>query len=131
MSNFCEACSNNVSFPQNLSKELCQCRRLRHYLYTHQFVGLKQLQEWTKESLKEKPFSTAKGKIWTLTPSSIPLHKIFMKLRWVEIDRKTHKVTYVNLPDITKLLSNPKLKGKGPVRILVTGKYIHVSLLII
>ena len=95
------------------------------------FIGLKQLQEWTKQSLKEKPFSTAKGKIWTETPSNIPLEKIFTKLRWVEIDRKTHKVTYVNLPDITKLLSNPKLEGKGPVRILVIGKLYYYYYLIL
>ena len=112
-------------FLRNLKN--CFCRRSRNYLCAYQFVGLRQLQEWTKESLKEKPFSTAKGKIWTLTPSSIPLHKIYTKLRWMEIDRKTHEVTYVDLPDITKLLSNPKLKGKGPVRILVTGKIYFIS----
>ena len=90
-------------------------------------VGIRQLQEWTKESLKEKPFSTAKGNIWTETPKSIPLAKIFTKLRWVEIDRKTHRVTYVNLPDITKLLSNPKIAGKGPVRILVIGRIYIIT----
>ena len=126
MSNFCEAFLNNASFSQK-SREWFQCRRLGNFLCTHQLVGLRQLQEWTKESLKEKPFSTAKGKIWRLTPSNIPLHKIFTKLRWVEVDRKTHKVTYMNLPDITKLLSNPKLKGKGPVRILVTGKIYFIT----
>ena len=95
-------------------------------------LGLKQIQDWTKESLREKPFSTAKGKIWTETPSSIPLEKIFTKLRWVRKEREISSVKILDLEDITHfwnedlrditdLVTDKKIKETGPVLIGVTG----------
>ena len=77
---------------------------------------------WTKESLKEKPFSTAKGKIWTETPSSIPLDKIYTKLRWVTKSRETYGVQTDELPDVIQLLTQPEIEDNGSFRILVQGE---------
>ena len=83
-------------------------------------VGASRIRDWTKESLREKPFSTVKGKIWTETPSSIPLDKIFTKLQWVKKNRETYgtemEETYgtemEELDDITQILSDEKLGTK-------------------
>ena len=45
------------------------------------FSGLQTIRKWTKESLLEKPFCTAKGKIWTEDPSDTPLDEVYTKLR--------------------------------------------------
>ena len=90
-------------------------------------IGLRQLKEWTKQSLREKPFSTAKGKIWTENPSSIPLKEIFTKLTWVKTCRKTHGLEALPLCDITQLLNDEQLGVNGAVRILVVGEYFYPS----
>ena len=51
-------------------------------------LGIKQIQKWTKQSLLEKPFNTAKGKIWTENPSDTPLDEIYTKLRLVKENKK-------------------------------------------
>ena len=79
-----------------------------YYIY----VGAHQIQDWTKESLREKPFSTVKGKIWTETPSSIPLDKIFTKLQWVKKNRETYGTETEELDDITQILSEGQLGTK-------------------
>ena len=84
-------------------------------------LGIQQIERWTKESLREKPFSAVKGKIWTETPSSIPLEKIFTKLCWVTKTRETYGVVYEELTDIAHLLIEQQLVANGPVRILVQG----------
>ena len=89
-------------------------------------LGLEEIQEWTKESLMEKPFCTAKGKIWTETPSSIPIDKIYTKLKWVTKSRETYGVQTEELSDITELLSGQQAEGNRSFRILVQGE--HVSL---
>ena len=86
------------------------------------FIGLQQLQTWTKESLKEKPFSTAKGKIWTETPSSIPLEKIYTRLRVVRKHKETFDVRTEELSSITQLLGDNEIGQCGPVRIVAKGK---------
>ena len=74
--------------------------------------------------MREKPFSTVKGKIWTETPNSIPLEKIFTKLCWVKKNRETFGVVNEELSDITELLSEQQ-GIDGPVRILVQGIYFQ------
>ena len=90
----------------------------------HYFTGLKQIRKWTKESLKEKPFSTAKGKVWTETPSSIPLDKIYTNLKWVKKGRETYGVQTQEFEDITKLLDLEQAEDDA-ARIGVTGKNRH------
>ena len=90
--------------------------------------GVKEIKEWTKESLRAKPFSTAKGKLWTETPSSIPLEKIYTKLSWLKKRKEEHVIVKEELSDITELLGDQQLKQqhleeKGAVRIGVKGKY--------
>ena len=63
-----------------------------------------------------------KGKIWTETPSSIPLDKIFTKLQWVKKNRETYGTETEELDDITQILSEGQLGTNGTVRILVEGK---------
>ncbi len=93
-------------------------------------TGLNQIQRWTRQSLREKPFATAKGKIWTLTPNYIPLEKIYTSLSLIQKERKTASVKRVPLPDITQLFSNEILQGSPPdsKRILVTGKLWYLFL---
>ena len=83
---------------------------------------MQEIKEWTKESLREKPFSTAKGKIWTETPSSILLQKIFTKLCWVKLNRLTYEVGMEEMSDVTHLLSEQHHGENRPKRILIEGE---------
>ena len=78
--------------------------------------------------MREKPFSTAKGKIWTKTPSSIPLQKIYTKLSVFKKNRETFGVEMEELSDITQLVDRERLREPGPKRLLVKGTF-HVYLL--
>ena len=101
---------------KTMKKPLC-------FIFTNlAFLGLQQLQTWTKESLKEKPFSTTKGKIWTETPNSIPLEKIFTRLRVVKKHKETFGVRTEELSGITQLLGEPEYGQSIPVRIIAKGK---------
>ncbi len=83
-----------------------------------------ELQTWTKQSMREKPFATAKGKIWTLTPNYIPLEKIYTSLNLIQKERGTASVMKTPLSDITQLF-NEDILWQSPsdcTRILVTGK---------
>ena len=84
--------------------------------------GTEEIKKWTKESLRAKPFSTAKGKIWTETPSSIPLKKIYTKLSWLKKRKEDQVVVKEELLDINELLGEQQLQQqnleeKGAVRI--------------
>ncbi len=81
--------------------------------------GLAQIQEWTRQSLREKPFSTAKGKIWTMSPNFIPLEKIFL-IFLLQKDRGISDVRKVPLSDVSQLFSQD-LAMSACERILVTG----------
>ena len=87
------------------------------------FSGLQAIRKWTKESLLEKPFSTAKGKIWTETPSNTPLDEIYTKLCLLKKTRSKDTVKTEELSEFTQLLIQ---ENDGPVRILATGIYIYV-----
>ena len=82
------------------------------------FSGLQTIRKWTKESLLEKPFSTAKGKIWTENPSDTPLDDIYTKLRLVKKTRSKDRIKIEELSEFTQLLSQ---EMDGPVRVLATG----------
>ena len=104
-------------------RSVCNIRMKNDFIFT----GVKQIQQWTKESFLEKPFSTAKGQIWTKTPSSVPLKQIFTGLQWLKKERDGQIVKSEELSDITQLLNEqqPKqqeLKGKGFARMGVKGK---------
>ena len=86
------------------------------------FVGLTELKKLTKESLKNKPFSLAFGKEWTLRPSKVELREIFTDLSWTRKHRKSYTVEQEDLKNITQILSEEQLGEDGPVRILVQGK---------
>ena len=83
---------------------------------------MREIKEWTKESLREKPFSTAKGKIWTEKPSNIPLQKIFTKLCWVKLNRLTYEVGMEEMSDVTHLLNEQHHGENRPKRILIEGE---------
>ena len=66
------------------------------------------------------------SKIWTETPSSIPIEKIYTRLSWLKKSKKGQTWKKEELSDITELLSEQQLKQqgleeKGPVRIGVKG----------
>ena len=91
-------------------------------------TGIEEIKLWTKESLKSKSFSTAKGKIWTERPSSIPLKHIYTKLNWLK-RKEDQVVVKEELSDITELLGEQqlqqqKLKEKTTVRIGVKGIFL-------
>ncbi len=83
--------------------------------------------------MTEKPFATAKGKIWTLTPNYISLEDIYTKLSLVQKERKTDQVKRVPLADITHLFDRKTISKttSGCTRILVTGNFqdFEVSLI--
>ncbi len=96
------------------------------------FPGMKDIQEWTRQSLREKPFSTAKGKIWTLTPSHIPLETIYTQLNLVQKERDIDLVAKEQLSDVSQLFDH-KVMNMAAARILVTGtanqvksSFIHI-----
>ena len=88
------------------------------YMY---FSGIQNIQKWTKESMKTKPFSLVVGKEWTLRPSKTDLREIHTDLSWTRKHRKAHKTETTRLENITHLLDEKQLGDHGPVRILVKG----------
>ena len=110
---------NGPNFGDRINIDTCeQAFKLKHYVY----VGASQIRTWTKESLREKPFSTVKGKIWTETPSSFHFDRMFTRLQWVKKKRETYGIETEELDDITQILSEEKLGTNGTKRILVEGK---------
>ena len=85
-------------------------------------TGLREIQGWVKQSLREKPFCMAKGKIWTERYSSISLKDIYTNLRVVKKERKTSGTETTELPDLTQMLLKPWEQEDGPIRILATGR---------
>ncbi len=83
-------------------------------------TGRAQIIQWTKESLREKPFSTAKGKIWTMTPSFIPLENIYTQLNLLQKERGISDVKKVPLSGISQLFQSDLINSASS-RILVTG----------
>ena len=95
--------------------------------------GIEEIKRWTKESLRTNPFSSAKSKIWTETPSSIPLKKIYTKLNWLK-RKEDQAVVKEELSDITDLLDVQQLKQQKPeekatVRIGVKGTFYYKKLI--
>ena len=84
-------------------------------------TGIQDIKRWTRESLKERPFSTAKCKIWTETPSSIPLEEIYTKPRVVQKQRTVCNVTTEELKDVSEILGKSSVDCDGPVKVLTTG----------
>ena len=73
--------------------------------------------------MKNKPFSLAIGKDWTLKPSKTDdFRRIYTKLGWKRKHRKASMVEKEDLEDITRILNEEQFGDGGPVRILVQGK---------
>ncbi len=86
-------------------------------------TGLKNIQEWTKRSLQQKPFATAKGKIWTLTPSYMALEQIYTQLSLVRKKRGIGVINKLPLGHITQLFSE-ETTDEPCSRILITGRLL-------
>ena len=86
-------------------------------------LGLKKIQELTKQSMKTKPFCLAVSKDWTIPSGKIGLREIYTKLVWKKKNRKACMVEREFREDITKILSEERLEDEGPVRILVQGNF--------
>ena len=83
--------------------------------------------------MKQNSFSTAKTKIWTETPSSMPLERIYTKLSWLKKRKENEIVIKEKLSDITEILGEQQLKQqnleeKGAVRIGVKGNHAAILL---
>ena len=89
------------------------------------FLGLDEIQEFTKQSLKTKPFLWAIGKEWEENPRKTDLRKIHTDLSWSRKHRKAHGFVTENIHSITDVLSVDDLGQGGPVRILMQGKDSH------
>ncbi len=92
-------------------------------------TGLKNIQEWTKRSLRQKPFATAMGKIWTSTPTYMALEQIYTQLSLVQKERNAAatEIRQVPLNDIIQLFSAEVLTDTTdgpPSRILITGSSV-------
>ena len=91
-----------------------------HFLHSH--VGLTEIQELTKQSLRSKPFCLAVGKEWEEKQRKMDLRGIHTKLSWTRKHRKASGFKQTKLDHITQILSEQQLGEDGPVRILVEGK---------
>ena len=89
------------------------------------FLGLDEIQEFTKQSLKTKPFLWAIGKEWEENPRKTDLRKIHTDLSWTRKHRKAHRFITENIHSITDVRSEDDLREGGPVRILMQGKDTH------
>ena len=87
--------------------------------------GLNEIQELTKQSLRNKPFCLAIGKEWEENPRKTDLRKIHTDLSWSRKHRKAHGYVTENIHSITDVLSEDDLGEGGPVRILMQGKDTH------
>ena len=92
-----------------------------HFLHSH--VGLNEIQELTKQSLRNKPFCLATGKEWEEKQRMMDLRDIHTKLSWTRKQRKTSGFEQTELNDITQILSEEQLGEDGPVRILIEGTH--------
>ena len=106
-------------------------------MYTHRhicyfivdcIVGRKDIQLWTKQSMRTKPFCLAVGKDWTLKPNKTDLREVHTDLSWTHKHRKADGVKAKKLENITQLLDAEQLGEDGPVRILIQGKVIVKTL---
>ena len=92
--------------------------------YSVYFSEIQNIQRWTKESMKTKPFCLAVGKEWTKTPSKTDLREIHTDLSWTRKHRMAHKTDTTRLENIIHLLDEKQLGDHGPVRILVEGNIL-------
>lgn len=96
--------------------------------------GLQDLQQWTRQSLLEKPFSWTQGKLWTETPSSRPLVDIYTELYIIHGHKKKTRFPWERraennaVSDITQLFGRVELPTDCP-RILVTGECLFFSMI--
>ena len=91
----------------------------------YSFLGLDEIQEFTKQSLKTKPFLWAIGKEWEEDPRKTDLRKNHTELSWSRKHRKAHGFITENIHSITDVLSEDDLGEGCPVRILMQGKDNH------
>ena len=84
--------------------------------------GVRLIQEWTKGSMRQKPFCLVDNIDWILsTAPEPPLKKVFTKLKWTRKHRNAYTVEKEDLEDITQVINENELQETGPVRILVQG----------
>ena len=90
--------------------------------------GLNEIQELTKQSLRNKPFCLAVGKEWEEKQRKTDLRDIHTKLSWNRKHRKARGFKQTELDDITQILNEEQLGEDGPVRILVQGTHLLLTL---
>ena len=90
--------------------------------------GLNEIQELTKQSLRNKPFCLAVGKEWEEKQRKMDLRDIHTNLSWSRKHRKASGFKQTELNDITQILSEEQLGEDGPVRILVQGRHLELTL---
>ena len=90
--------------------------------------GLNEIQELTKQSLRNKPFCLAVGKEWEEKQRKMDPRDIHTKLSWTRKHRKASGFKQTELNDITQILSEEQLSEDGPVRILVQGRHLELTL---
>ena len=90
--------------------------------------GLNEIRELTKQSLRNKPFCLAVGKEWEEKQRKVDLRDIHTKLSWTRKHRKASGFKQSELNDITHILSEEQLGEDGPVRILVQGRNLELTL---
>ncbi len=82
------------------------------------------MQELTKQSLRERPFSTVMTRLWTDSPRKEPMEGIYTRLSVVKKHREMCKTSTSGISDITQLLSEDHLSKDCPARILVKGNSV-------
>ena len=94
-----------------------------HFIF-HQ--GLTEIQELTKQSLRNKPFCLAVGKEWEEKQRKMDLRDIHTKLSWTRKQRKASGFKETKLNNFTQILSKEQLNDDGPVRILIEVPTVNI-----
>ena len=84
------------------------------------FVGLKNIQTWTKESFRQPPFNLVNYIDWTSPPSkAVRLKDVYTKPSYRQIYRTMYGVENKHLDDISNILDTEEFSLGSPVRILL------------
>ncbi len=82
---------------------------------------IEEIQTWTRESIRRKPFCLVISKAWTTKPHKFPLELTYTKLEWVKRNRLPSGMARVEISDVTDILDEKQLGTTDPVRVLITG----------
>ena len=94
-----------------------------HQKPRHFISGFIQIQEWTKRSLLERQYGSAKGRMWIEEGHPVP-EDICNNYQWIRrapLKARTFRENYYDKP-VTRILAEEEVGNSGPIKILLKGK---------